>query len=109
MDFIVNFAASVSGIWKKVSSFLPLLIGLGSLLAGLAGICNEFGHAANAAAILALFQNLQNDPNTALVIAGLAGLGIHTTHQDMKANIASNTASNQPVVQAPAQTEEPKP
>lgn len=81
MDAIINLFANLSGLWKKLAALLPLVLGAGSLLSGLAGFCNEFGHAANAAALLSLAQGLQNDPNTALVLAGLAALGIHTNHK----------------------------
>lgn len=93
MDMIVNACASVSGVWKKIAAFLPLLLGAGSVLSGLAGFCMEFGHAANAAALLKLAQGLQTDPNTALVLAGLAALGINTNHKSNAAVLADHAAT----------------
>ncbi len=108
MGAIINLYAGASGLWKKIAAFLPIVLGLGSLLSGLAGFCLEFGHAANAAALLALAQKLQSDPNTGLVLAGLAALGIHTNHQDNKAAIIGETVApiSTPVAPPP---DSPKP
>ena len=105
MDTIISLYAGASGLWKKVSAYLPLVLGAGSVLTGLGGILGEFGHAANAGAFFALAQNLQHDPNAALVIAGLAALGIHTNHTGNVAAIAS--ASGVPLAIAGTQDAPP--
>ncbi len=94
MDTIVNLYASATGIWKKVAAFLPLVAGAGSILVGAGGILNELSSAANAAAALHVAQGLASDPNTAMVIAGLTALGIHSNHADNKAAIAAVPAVN---------------
>lgn len=81
MNVFINMFANASGIWKKAATVLPFIIGAGSLLCGLGGICLELGHAANAAGMLDVLRGLAWDPNTAEVLAGLAALGIHTNHQ----------------------------
>lgn len=85
MNALIDMYANASGIWKKIATVLPFVIGAGSLLCGLGGICFELGHAANAAAMLDVLRGLSTDPNTAEVLAGLAALGIHTNHQTVAA------------------------
>lgn len=80
MDTLLNLAANVSGLWKKVAALLPLVLGAGTLLVGVGGVLLELGHAGNAAAALKVIQGLQSDPNTAMVLAGLTALGIHQNH-----------------------------
>jgi Na+/glutamate symporter len=80
MDTILGWIANATGIWRKVAGYLPLILGVGTLLSGLAGFCLEFGHAQNATVVLTLLKNLQSDPNMGLVVAGLAALGVHTNH-----------------------------
>ena len=89
MNSFINMYASASGIWKKIASVLPFIIGAGSLLCGLGGICLELGHAANAAGMLDVLRGLATDTNMAEVLAGLTALGIHTNHA---ANAAAITA-----------------
>lgn len=101
MDTLLNLYANASGLWKKVATLLPLLLGLGSLLSGLSGLCLELGHAANAAALLAIVQGLQHDPNTGLVVAGLAALGVHSNHQDLKAAVAGTPTAPVTTLAAP--------
>jgi hypothetical protein len=92
MDSIVNMYASASGLWKKIAVVMPYVVGLGTLLAGLSGLCLEFGHAANAAAMLTIAQGLQHDPNVALCAAGLAALGIHEQHKTVTAAIVDSNS-----------------
>lgn len=92
MGTLINLYASASGLWKKVAALLPLALGLGSLLSGVAGILLEVGHANNASGLLALVQGLQNDPNTALIVAGLAALGINTNHSVTAAKVEEHAA-----------------
>lgn len=87
MDWLINSYVSASGIWKKVASILPLVIGVGSLLSGLGGLCLEFGHAANASAMLDLLKHLQTDPNVGLIVAGLGALGVHQNHTSNVSNL----------------------
>ena len=91
MGTLINLYANASGLWKKAASFLPLILGIGSLLGGLAGFCNEFGHAKDAASLLAVLQGISNDPNSALVLAGLGALGIHTNHAANAATLEDHT------------------
>lgn len=103
MGTLVNLFASVSGIWKKAASFMPLILGVGSLLGGLAGFCNEMGHAKDAAALLAILQGVSNDPNSALVLAGLGALGIHTNHAANAAALEDHADAIAVIPQAKAQ------
>lgn len=80
MDTIVSILGKVSGIWKKVAAVLPLLAGAGSLLVGVGGLLLELAHSTNAGGALHVIQNLQSDPNTALIVGGLTALGVHTNH-----------------------------
>lgn len=90
MDTMINAYASVSGMWKKVAAWLPLLAGAGSVLVGAGSILLSLGHATDAAAALHIVQGLSaQDPNVVLVVGGLAALGVHTNHNDNVAAIAS--------------------
>jgi hypothetical protein len=80
MNAFINMYAGASGVWKKIAAVLPFIIGAGSLLCGLGGICLELGHAANAAGMLDVLRGLATDANTAEVLAGLTALGIHSNH-----------------------------
>jgi hypothetical protein len=89
---MINLYANMTGLWKKIAGWLPLIIGLGTLLSGISGLLLELGHAANVTAILNIFKNLQSDSNTALIIAGLGALGIHTNHASTTAVLADHQA-----------------
>ena len=89
MDIMINLYASLTGAWKKVAHFLPLVIGAGTLLTGIAGFLLEIGHSANASGLLHILQNIQSDPNTALILAGLGALGVHTNHTNNAQQIQS--------------------
>jgi hypothetical protein len=93
VNTLINLWANANGIWQKISSVLPFVIGVGTLLCGLGGFCLEFGHAANAAAVLAIIQGLKSDPNVGLIIAGLGALGIHTNHAANVVTMQANTAA----------------
>lgn len=97
MDFIVNTYANISGLWKKIAAFLPMVAGAGSVLVGAGNICVEFSKADSAATALHIFQSLTTDPNTAMVIAGLTALGIHTNHTDNKTAIAATQTPSVPI------------
>jgi hypothetical protein len=89
MDFITNTIASVTGIWKKIASVLPLIAGAGGVLVGSGSILIQISHSGSASAALHIIQSLnQNDPNVMMIAGGLLALGIHTNHQENKASIA---------------------
>ena len=92
MNTLINLWASANGIWQKISSVLPFVIGVGTLLCGLGGFCLEFGHAENAAAMLTILKNINSDPNAGLVIAGLGALGVHVNHSANVAAVQANTS-----------------
>jgi hypothetical protein len=92
MDFIVNTFASVSGLWKKVAQYLPLLAGVGSVLVGGGSILLALGRAGNAAAAIHVIQGLSaQDPNVIMIVGGLTAMGIHSNHSENKAAIADAT------------------
>lgn len=91
MDTLINLYVTLTGAWKKVAAFLPLIGGIGSLLLGVGGFAIEISHAANAGALLDIIKGWNTDPNTALVSAGLLALGVHTNHKGNQTAIATNT------------------
>lgn len=100
METLITLWTEANGFWQKIAAFLPLVIGIGTLLSGLGGFCLEFGHAANAAAVFTLLKSIQSDPNMGLVLAGLGALGVHLNHATNVAktaqhseDIAANTAA----------------
>lgn len=115
MDKILNLIAGLTGAWKKVAAWLPLLCGAGSLLLGVGGFLIEVGKAADFASAYHILSAWQSDPNTALVTAGLLALGVHTNHNENKATIAEHTEAlaAAPTAtagqQAPQQDAGPKP
>lgn len=86
----------MSGLWKKVATWLPYLGGLGSLLTGVASICVKASHAPDAAALVALAKGLADptNPDAMLIMAGATVLGLHTNHQA----VAAQTAAQQQVL-----------
>ena len=96
MDLIATIIGNITGAWKKVAAFLPLVAGAGSVLAGAGGILLELSHSANAGGALAILKGLQADPNTALIVTGLTALGLHQNHLG---NVAAIQAT-QPQAQA---------
>ena len=89
MNTIIGWIANLTGIWKKVATVLPMIAGAGSLLVGAGGVLLEVAHAGNAGAALKVIQGLTSDPNTAMIIAGLTAIGIHSNHSSNVAAIAS--------------------
>lgn len=93
MNTIINLYANVTGLWKKVSYWLPLICGVGSILTGLGSLLMRLGHSGSASAALHVLSNLdQSDPNVVLIIGGLAALGVHTNNANLTAQVQSPNA-----------------
>ncbi|SRR5258707_8473067 len=106
MDTLINLYANVTGLWKKISYWLPLICGVGSILTGLGSLLLRLGHAGSAAVAFSILSNLnQNDPNVMLIIGGLAALGIHTNQASLHAQVKdSNSVPLPNAPQPPAQS-----
>lgn len=81
-DWLINLAAKIGGVsklWGFLDGKKTAVAGVASLLSGLAGIAAQIVpliEAKDASAWLAFAQHLPQDQSWALVVGGLAVLGI---------------------------------
>lgn len=82
MNFLINMAAKIGGIsklWGFLDGKKTAVAGVASLLSGLAGIAAQLVPIIDkhdAAAVLAFAKGLPSDQSWALVVGGLAVLGV---------------------------------
>lgn len=99
-DWLINIAAKIGGVsklWGFLDGKKTAVAGVASLLSGLAGIAAQIVPLIDkhdVAALLAFAQHLPQDQSWALVVGGLAVLGVG--HKLEKAAVAPNDTPESP-------------
>lgn len=92
MNALLSLYASARDFWSKLAPLLPKVGGAGMLLIGVGGYLVEISHAASVGDLLVIAQGFKSDGNLALIMSGLALLGLDAQHQTTKAALAAMTA-----------------